>query len=196
MAALITTDFGEGISIRDVIVNNKDMGPQRISELHPSYMALQYPLLFPYREDGFHDNIPYHDNTGKRKTTRGFVTMKEYYAYMIQQQNNQGTTLIKGGRLYQQYIVDAYTVVEEQRLKWNMHNQDSLRVDLYNNVCDAVTRGDTDAAALGKRIVSPSSFTDRQSKIYDAELPRCNGPMSSIRESGPLHNIHLKPKMA
>ena len=75
---------------------------------HPSYMALQYPLLFPYGEDWFHDNIPYHDNTGKRKTTRGFVTMKEYYAYMIQQRNNQGTTLIKGGRLYQQYIVDAY----------------------------------------------------------------------------------------
>ena len=156
---LIIVDFSEGIAVRDIIVNNKDIGPQRISDLHPSYMVLQYPLLFPYGEDGFHDNIPYHDNTGKRKTTRGFVTMKEYYAYMIQQRNNQGTTLIKGGRLYQQYIVDAYTAVEEQRLKWNRHNQDKLRVDLYNNVCDAVTRGDTDAAALGKRIVLPSSFT-------------------------------------
>ncbi|KAL6578789.1 hypothetical protein OROMI_009005 [Orobanche minor] len=61
VAALITTDFGEGIAIRDIIVNNKDMGPQRISELHPSYMALQYPLLFPYGEDGFHDKIPYHN---------------------------------------------------------------------------------------------------------------------------------------
>jgi hypothetical protein len=34
-----------------------------------------------------------------------------------------------------------------------------LRTDLYRNVCDAVVRGDTIAAATGKRIVLPSSFT-------------------------------------
>ncbi|GJW64668.1 ATP-dependent DNA helicase PIF1-like protein [Tanacetum coccineum] len=33
-----------------------------------------------------------------------------------------------------------------------------LRVDLYHNVCDAVTRGDTNAAGLGKRIVLPGTF--------------------------------------
>jgi len=33
-------------------------GPfQRISELHVGYMALHYPLLFPYGEDGWHPNI-------------------------------------------------------------------------------------------------------------------------------------------
>ncbi|KAL6553722.1 hypothetical protein OROMI_019395 [Orobanche minor] len=120
VVALITNDFGEGIATRDIIVNNKDTGPQRILELHPAYIALQYPLLFPYGEDGLHEKISYHSNTGNRKTTCGFVTMKEYYAYMIQQQNNQGTTLIRGGRLFQQYLVDAYTAVEEQRLKWNI----------------------------------------------------------------------------
>ncbi|KAL6572840.1 hypothetical protein OROHE_002316 [Orobanche hederae] len=159
VAALIINDFGEGIATRDIIVNNKDTGPQRISELHPDYMALQYPLLFPYGEAEFHEKISYHSNTGNRKTTRDFVTMKEYYAYMIQRRNNQGNTLIIGGRLFQQYLVDAYTVVEEQRLKWNRHNQDAPRVDLYHNVYDVVIRGDTDAAAIGKRIVLPSSFT-------------------------------------
>ena len=158
VAALITNDFGHGEPTRDIIVSCKDTGKQRISELHPSYMALQYPLLFPYGEDGFHDSIPYHDNTGTRKTIREFVTMKEYYAYIIQQRNNQGTTLLRGGRLFQQFLVDAYTAIEEQRLKWTRKNQDTLRVDLYHNVFDAVTRGDTDAAAIGKRIVLPSSF--------------------------------------
>ncbi|KAL6585637.1 hypothetical protein OROMI_002281 [Orobanche minor] len=159
VAALITNDFGEGVASRDIIVNNKDTGPQRISELHPVYMALQYPLLFPYGEDGFHEKILYHNNTGSRKTTCGFVTMKEYYSYMIQQRNNQGNTLIRGGRLFQQYLVDAYTAIEEQRLKWTRNNQETLRVDLYHNVYDAVTRGDTDVAAIGKRILLPSSFT-------------------------------------
>ncbi|XP_073265278.1 uncharacterized protein [Populus alba] len=31
---------------------------QRISKLHPKFMSLHYPLLFPYGEDGFHTDIP------------------------------------------------------------------------------------------------------------------------------------------
>ncbi|GJR06557.1 hypothetical protein Tco_0529541 [Tanacetum coccineum] len=78
---LITNDFGDGDPTRDIIVNTKDGQPKRILELHTSYMALQYPLLFPYGEDGYHDKIPYHRNTGTRKTNRDYVTMKEYYHY-------------------------------------------------------------------------------------------------------------------
>ncbi|GJS01793.1 ATP-dependent DNA helicase PIF1-like protein [Tanacetum coccineum] len=50
VVALITNDFGDGIATRDIVVDSKDGGPKRILELHPSYMALQYPLLFPYGE--------------------------------------------------------------------------------------------------------------------------------------------------
>ncbi|GKE77662.1 hypothetical protein Tco_1543782 [Tanacetum coccineum] len=53
VAALITNDFGDGVPTRDIVVDSKDGGPKRISELHLSYMALQYVLLFPYGEDGF-----------------------------------------------------------------------------------------------------------------------------------------------
>lgn len=43
-------------------------------------------------------------------------------------------TIIKGGRLLHQYVVDAYTVIEQERLQWIRNNQDQLRADLYNNV--------------------------------------------------------------
>ncbi|GKC34903.1 hypothetical protein Tco_1047287 [Tanacetum coccineum] len=66
-----SNDFGLREPSRDVIVNKNNSGLQRISKLHPSYMALQYPLLFSYGEDGFHEKIPYHRNTGERKTKRG-----------------------------------------------------------------------------------------------------------------------------
>ncbi|GKB37271.1 helicase [Tanacetum coccineum] len=128
VAALITNDFGDGAPTRDIVVNKKDSGPKRILELHPSYMALQYPLLFPYGEDMYHDKILYHSNTGTHKTKR-------------------------------QYLVDAYTAIEEQRLSWTRNNQDPLRVDLYHNVCNAVTMGDTNAASRRKRIVLPHTFT-------------------------------------
>ncbi|GJT14440.1 retrovirus-related pol polyprotein from transposon TNT 1-94 [Tanacetum coccineum] len=75
VAAIIVNDFGDGLPTRDIVINSKDEGPKRISELHPSYMALQYPLLFPYGEDGFYEEIPYHNNTDTRKTKRGFEEM-------------------------------------------------------------------------------------------------------------------------
>ncbi|GJX82815.1 DNA helicase PIF1, ATP-dependent [Tanacetum coccineum] len=148
VVSLITNDFGDGEPTRDIIVNKKDSRLKRISELHSSYMALQYPLLFPYGEDGYHDKIMYHTNTWKCKTSRDYIIMKEYYAYVIQYRKEQGTTLLRGGRIYQQYLVDAYTTIEEQRLSWTRNNQDTLRVDLYHNVCDVVTRGDTNATSL------------------------------------------------
>ncbi|GKG20650.1 DNA helicase PIF1, ATP-dependent, partial [Tanacetum coccineum] len=54
--------------------------------------------------------------------------------------------------------VDAFMAVEEQRLKWMRNNQDTLRVDLYHNLCDAVTRDDTSAAGLEKIIILPRNF--------------------------------------
>ncbi|XP_071739617.1 uncharacterized protein [Rutidosis leptorrhynchoides] len=84
-------------------------------------MALQYPLLFPYGETSYHEQIAYHNNTGRRQTNRA---------------------------------------VEEQRLKWVRAHQNDLRIDLYNNICDTVTRGDTRASSIGKRIVLPSSHID------------------------------------
>nr|GEX23435.1 helicase [Tanacetum cinerariifolium] len=59
----------------------------------------------------------------------------------------------------------AYTAFEEQRLKWTKNNQYRLRVDLYHDPCDAVTRRDTSASGLGKRIVLPRTFTGSPSYI-------------------------------
>ncbi|GKA53506.1 DNA helicase PIF1, ATP-dependent [Tanacetum coccineum] len=69
VVALITNDFGDGAPTRDIVVNKKDRGPKRISELHPSYMALQYPLLFLYGEDGYHDKILSRTRVFKLKLT-------------------------------------------------------------------------------------------------------------------------------
>lgn len=159
VAALIIGDIGECDRQRDIIVEHRRNGLQRISELHPSYMAMQYPLLFPYGEDGFHENIPYFINVGRRKTGRKHITMREYYSYSIQQRKQQIPSLLYGGRLFQQYLVDAYTAIEESRLLWIRSNQRELRADLYKNVTDAIVRGDTKSDWVGKRIILPPSFT-------------------------------------
>nr|XP_043630456.1 uncharacterized protein LOC122601784 [Erigeron canadensis] len=159
IAALVSNDFGVSSEPRDIVVSTTNGFLQRISELHPLYMVLQYPLLFPYGESGYHEGIPYFSNIGRRKTKRNCLTMREFYCYRIHYRPNEGTTLLRGGRLYQQYLVDSYTAVEEQRLRYVRTHQPELRVELYDNVCDAVTRGDTNAKALGQRIVLPATFT-------------------------------------
>lgn len=64
-------------------------------------MAMQYPILFPYGEDGFSLGIPYRQISSGTRTQRSIITMREYYAYRIQQRQNEGTTRIKGGKLFQ-----------------------------------------------------------------------------------------------
>ncbi|GKB16804.1 DNA helicase PIF1/RRM3 [Tanacetum coccineum] len=158
VAALITNEFGDREPTRDIVVCQKDSPPKRISKLHPSHIALQYPLLFPYGEEGYHEQIPYHTNKGKRKTARDYFTMKEYYAYVIQYRKDQWTTLHRGGRLFQQYLVDAFTAIEEQRLSWTRNNHDTLRVDLYHNVVDEIKGNYQDAMALCRAYGNPDLF--------------------------------------
>ncbi|CAN7056543.1 unnamed protein product, partial [Brassica oleracea var. botrytis] len=147
VAGLIVGDITSTIGERDIIRDD-----------HPLYMSLQYPLLFPYGEYGFHPEIPLHLETGTSRT-RQFVTIRQYNASQIQTRPHQGMTLIKGGRLLHQFIVDVYTAIEEDRLRWARNNQDILRAELYSNVLDAVSKGDTNANVIGQRFILPPSFT-------------------------------------
>ncbi|CAF1866631.1 unnamed protein product [Brassica napus] len=131
---------------------------QQIRDNHPLFMSLQYPLLFPYGEYGFHPEISLHLETGTSRT-RQFLTIRQFYAAQIQTHLNQGLTLIKGGRLLHQYVVDVYTAIEEDRLRWARNNQDILRAELYSNVLDDVSKGETDAKIIGQRFILPPSFT-------------------------------------
>jgi hypothetical protein len=159
IAAIIVGDIGVDNAHRDVIVDYKEGGLQRINELHPSYMSLQYPLLFPYGENGFRLGILRRSVNGTTLNTSNCVTRREYYAYRLQKRQGEGHTLIYGGRLFQQFVVDAYTCIEGIRLMWVRRNQSALKIELYSGLRDAVMRGDTTPASIGKRIVLPSTFT-------------------------------------
>ena len=145
----------------------KGGGLHRINELHPSYMALQYPLLFPYGEDGFRLGILCRNIDEITSDTNDFVTIREYYAFKLQEWDGEGHTLISGGQLFQQFDVDAYTCIEAIRVMWVKNNQEKLRIELYNGLKDAVMRGDTTPASVGKRLILPLSFTGSPSYMIE-----------------------------
>ncbi len=123
-------DGFEAIDIRDVVVVQQTGPFQRISELHVGYMALHYPLLFPYGEDGWHSNIPLngvvsdvnldedHAKESELQRKHCNVPMAEFYGYRFQHRDIDGIALLRGDRLKHQYIMDAYAAIEQNRLKY------------------------------------------------------------------------------
>ncbi|XP_025679652.1 uncharacterized protein [Arachis hypogaea] len=59
IAGLIIGDFDGSDTARDIIVQWRNGDLKRIHETHTLYWPLQYPLLFPYGEDGYQEDIPY-----------------------------------------------------------------------------------------------------------------------------------------
>ncbi|CAN6876066.1 unnamed protein product [Brassica oleracea] len=158
VVGLIVGEMSDTICERDIVVKFQSTNLTEIRDDHPLYMSLQYPLLFPYGEYGFNTKIPLHLEEGSSRT-RKFVSIRQFYASQIQTRLKEGMTLIKSGRLLHQYVVDVYSSIEEDRLRWHRINQDVLRAELYSNVCDAVGKGDSDARTVGKRFILPPSFT-------------------------------------
>uniref|UniRef100_A0A6N2LWX4 Helitron helicase-like domain-containing protein n=1 Tax=Salix viminalis TaxID=40686 RepID=A0A6N2LWX4_SALVM len=175
IGGLIVGDIGDYWSERDIIIETWSNTLQRNSKLHPKFMALQYPLLFPFGEDGYQTNISFanHDGHISRKHQR--VPMRAFYAYLIQEREYGEDTLIKGGRLYQQFLVDAFANNEEDRLDYIRMNQNDLWPDLYHNISEVVLKGDVQGSSTGK-IILPSSVTD----VYAIEFRKRGLPHTHI----------------
>jgi hypothetical protein len=130
VAALIVGNGSEAIDRRDVVLAQQASPFQCISELHVGYMALHYPLLFPYDEDGWHLNISLngvvddadldedHAKESEFQRKHCNVIMVEFYDYRFQHRDIDGIALLRGGQLRHQYIVDAYAAIEQSHLKY------------------------------------------------------------------------------
>lgn len=77
-----------------------------------------------------------------------------------------------GGRLFQLYIVDAFSCIEQTRLWWFRMNQTILRNELYTHICDSVRNGDDNSSNVGKGVILLAGFVGSkrymQQKFQDA----------------------------
>ncbi|KAL3638423.1 hypothetical protein CASFOL_017794 [Castilleja foliolosa] len=147
----------------DIVVHRKDGPPHRVSKLHPSYIPLQYPLLFPLAEPGWSPDMRLHSEEGARKRN---LNVNMYYSFHIQDRARIYSLLLSGGRLFQQYLVDAYTCIEQSQLDFVNANQNMFKSEFVAGLYDALGRGDRSARDIGKRIFLPSSFTGGPRYMY------------------------------
>ncbi|CAN1778539.1 ATP-dependent DNA helicase pif1 [Linum perenne] len=131
IAALIPGDFSADKNDRDIIINHRAEGLRRITSLNPKFEALHFPILFPYGEDGFHTKIRYRGDNTSTDATKKYVTQREYYAFRLQHRQNEGTTLLRGGKALQHYIVDAFSTIDQNRLIYLRNHQKELRSEFY-----------------------------------------------------------------
>lgn len=90
VAAIMAGDLEANYGYRDIVIHSHEEGLQRISDIHPKLMALQYPLLFPHGDDGFHINLCFGSSEKKSRKKRSLISQKDYYSYKFMVRLNEG----------------------------------------------------------------------------------------------------------
>lgn len=122
---------------------------RRINETHASYLPLQYPLLFPYGEDGFRLEIKKGVTEATKKQKKATISMRQHYAYCLHERKNESGHLLHARRLFQQFLVDAYTTIESNRLRYLKLNLSTLRSDSFDSIKESETAGKTNMDEQG-----------------------------------------------
>ena len=171
--------IGEEPARQDIILRRRAVGDgadlAKISDCHRAYEALHFVLLFPFGTDGWHPDIPQVQPAVADRPVRRVpaqdqpadadaedqpavadrpvrrVTALMYSAYRLQTRPADDDSLLRAGRLLQEYCCMAFARVETQRLVFFAMNQRQIRASLYQHLVDAMA-GDRaeDAAAAGR----------------------------------------------
>ena len=149
---------------RDIVIKQLDNRLSRISEFHPSYDALQYPILLPRGENGYHFGSP--------------ITCMKHYSYMLMvRQPDAGTptqsrfrisSLHAAKGLFQQFLVDVAAKTISERLTWCRTHQDDIRAEAYSNLMDQATSGGS-LDDVGRAVRLPSTFFGGPRYMYNRQ---------------------------
>ncbi|CAF1928267.1 unnamed protein product [Brassica napus] len=139
VAALIPGDFNLEIDKRNIVLEEKQTGwLQRINE--------------------FRLGIEKRTTEATAKLKRKNISMRQWYAYRIQERDGECHTLLHSKRLFQQFLVDAYTTIESNRMCFLRMNQKSLRLDSFDSIQQSENHGKTDMSEQGSRYLLPATF--------------------------------------
>ncbi|XP_056862974.1 uncharacterized protein LOC108853762 [Raphanus sativus] len=158
VAALIPGDFSLDMDKRDIVLQHNSGKLLRINEIHASYLALQYPLLFTYGEDGFRLGIKKGATAKTKKHKKPNISMRQWFAFRLHERKNESHALLHSRRLFQQFVVDAFTTIESNRLRYLKLNQPSLRSDSYDSIKESENAGKVDMSEQGSEFTLPASF--------------------------------------
>jgi hypothetical protein len=156
IAAVFVGENGAPPEERDIVVYPRNSPPEKISYTSCHLDPMSYPLLFPHGEFGWHTGLKHAEE--RRTRVRNRLTMQEFYSFRLAFRG--GFSIIhRAGKLFQQYLVDAYIKIEGCRLQFLRRNQAQLRAEQYSGLMDYLNRERNENVEPGVPIILPSSFT-------------------------------------
>lgn len=96
---LIIGDFATKNYKWNVIIHHRRQDLQRIIELHPSFMALSYSLLFLHKGDGYKIGILHCPQPLCVSIKHERLTIKEYYTFRLHVRTDEAKILLLSKRL-------------------------------------------------------------------------------------------------
>ncbi|XP_010686097.3 uncharacterized protein LOC104900381 [Beta vulgaris subsp. vulgaris] len=170
-----------------IIVHGKAEREHRIMHYYGCYDPLQYPLLRPYGDCGWHHGLKKTGSGGRRQRALAqqnfaaalatdvdtFLAGEASVAAQVKTSRTQISCrayyayllqmrprnyILRACRLFQQFIVDMYVKLENTRLDFFRHNQAKIRAELYQGILDCFEGGENSGANMGHRVILPPTF--------------------------------------
>ena len=183
-AEIACTVVGEGPLPRHFIsvYERADEGSGSTHEL--SYLSehvdpLTYPLIHTNGDLGYSNALHAPSaastkNTSAGSSTSRHISMREFYAHRLCQRYSCDSGIVElphaAGRLFQQYVVDAYVKLESQRLDWVLANQEKLRVDSLSGLLDFLESAPAAHELTGQPVILPATFGGSPRSLHQAYL--------------------------
>ncbi|PWA92770.1 hypothetical protein CTI12_AA015920 [Artemisia annua] len=123
------------------------------------------------------------------KKTR--LTMKEYFAYQLQERPGVFSMCLNARRLTQQFIVDAYTMVESERMSFVKNQNHELRSENYSKLAKLAEEGDNEMKLRGKRVLRDNNNKNQDifliCRVQKKIMTRC--PKDTQKSFRPVNMI-------
>ncbi|KAF7127851.1 hypothetical protein RHSIM_Rhsim11G0017500 [Rhododendron simsii] len=163
---VIPEDGSKSSGMRVIILHLEgNNGLIQINECHPAYLPLHYVLLFPRGELGWEPDLKQWD-VDRDQPSSERMTQMQYYSYRLFECLDEYSTILRGRKLFQEFLVDIWASTEQNRLTFHKFNQGKLHAELYQDLRD-IGLGDLGPNQIGQRVVLPSSFIGSPQHMFE-----------------------------
>ena len=169
-----------------------------MTECHPAYIALHFPLLAPTGQLGWNPDMRHlrQQNGQSSANQRTQLTLCEYLRFClhIRAGSIESDHYFRSSFLFQEYIVKMWLAAEHSRLRWIHDHQANLHADLYTSVVDALHEG-LHPSTIGRKVILRSSYTCSPC-FMQKNLQHALTLLRVLGSSDLFYHIHCQSHMA
>ena len=162
VAVFISDEYNE-IKHQDIVVAkctavDEKSRFHRINHDNVAYFSLHYVLFFSEDKSSWQWTLRLHNDDHSFIKTH--YSRRAWLQYHLFERSDQYSVVQKDQRLFQQYIVDCFVIIDQSQLKFFRHNQKTIRADIYKDLADAITWEDDDLKLINHWMILSSSYTE------------------------------------